>query len=694
MRWGPLTWDVPGLSLSFNPSSRLHVNGQFNLTGGTLAASIPTLGWGGVTINSGGQLSTSGLVTLNGGEIYRPTTSSGLTLNSGSTLALGGGADLRSTSSLTIPSGAILDAGPGSELRFSVGSSLTVMGSLTANAAIFTASNPAQGWIGIKFSPGSTGSLTGTTIERVSGWGNIAVDVNNASVNLDGTEIRSAVAPSAVTGLRVSGAQAAASVYDTQIAGMTNGGIVANSYAKINVTNSSVTDNAGPGVVAGYHTEVFLYPALYVPGPRTRGVQITDNTGDGAVATASSSLVFGKGYYPSYGYHADGYSSMTNNGGRGVAASTSATMYAGNSGAMRYNRLYDNTGLDAEAAGTGSHTYVRCNWWNDVTPPFRTSVSGGATLDNSYWLLEDPYLNPQPACVNAPPVGARAAGGEMPEPLAASRSLADRLDAALTGSPASAFDTLRRIVAEVPSAPEAASALTEVAGLSKREDVPPGAIDLLQTMAATGPRRLQSVARRGLIGVRERAGDRSGALSLVDALVADGYRSGSAGTDDVLWGQNARVYLLTDAGRREEAVQALSAVEALAPGSTEAWLARLHLGLPVNGPNAATTPHAVALARRADAEDISTTSDFQVGDITPNPSVDRATLALRLAETSSVRMSVFDALGREVAVLLDTTLPAGEHRAEIETSSLTPGTYLVRVVTEGAAVTRRLTIVR
>ena len=76
----------------------------------------------------------------------------------------------------------------------------------------------------------------------------------------------------------------------------------------------------------------------------------------------------------------------------------------------------------------------------------------------------------------------------------------------------------------------------------------------------------------------------------------------------------------------------------------------------------------------------------------PNPSAGRATVALT-AVTGDVRVSVFDALGREVAVLHDGPV-AGSLEASIAPGQLVPGAYLVRVAGEALTQTRALTVVR
>ena len=82
---------------------------------------------------------------------------------------------------------------------------------------------------------------------------------------------------------------------------------------------------------------------------------------------------------------------------------------------------------------------------------------------------------------------------------------------------------------------------------------------------------------------------------------------------------------------------------------------------------------------------------FAVG---PNPVRGAGTVAFRLGAAAAVRVAVYDVLGREVAVLADGVLGAGEHRLALDASALPAGAYVVRLVAGGAAQTARLTVAR
>jgi surface protein len=58
------------------------------------------------------------------------------------------------------------------------------------------------------------------------------------------------------------------------------------------------------------------------------------------------------------------------------------------------------------------------------------------------------------------------------------------------------------------------------------------------------------------------------------------------------------------------------------------------------------------------------------------------------------RLAVYDLLGRQVAVLVDGTMPAGRHRVTFDASGLASGVYLVRLEAGGEVFTRRMTLLK
>jgi len=87
-------------------------------------------------------------------------------------------------------------------------------------------------------------------------------------------------------------------------------------------------------------------------------------------------------------------------------------------------------------------------------------------------------------------------------------------------------------------------------------------------------------------------------------------------------------------------------------------------------------------------------TDFSLEAPFPNPFRSEASIAYTLIEASSVRLEVFDALGRRISVIDEGGRAAGRHQVTISGTAMTPGLYLVRLSTSSPAgertATRRL----
>ena len=79
----------------------------------------------------------------------------------------------------------------------------------------------------------------------------------------------------------------------------------------------------------------------------------------------------------------------------------------------------------------------------------------------------------------------------------------------------------------------------------------------------------------------------------------------------------------------------------------------------------------------------------------PNPLHERSTLSFGVNEATNVHIVAFDALGREVATIIDAQFSNGHHAVSFEASHLPEGIYLIRLMTaDGQNGTLRLTLLR
>ncbi len=130
-------------------------------------------------------------------------------------------------------------------------------------------------------------------------------------------------------------------------------------------------------------------------------------------------------------------------------------------------------------------------------------------------------------------------------------------------------------------------------------------------------------------------------------------------------------------------------IQAAACGATEpADLATL--GFPdsawvlnVNGTGMTTASEDGAVAQRV-----------TLGQAYPNPVVGRADIPFSLESAQHVRVALYDALGREVAVAADRAFGAGDQSVSVNVRGLPNGIYFYRVSTEVQTLTRKMVVLQ
>ena len=78
----------------------------------------------------------------------------------------------------------------------------------------------------------------------------------------------------------------------------------------------------------------------------------------------------------------------------------------------------------------------------------------------------------------------------------------------------------------------------------------------------------------------------------------------------------------------------------------------------------------------------------------PNPFNPATTIVFNLPSAAPVRLSVYDALGRRVAVPVDGPLPAGRHTVVFDAGGLAGGLYLYRLETPGRTLARTMMLLK
>jgi hypothetical protein len=85
---------------------------------------------------------------------------------------------------------------------------------------------------------------------------------------------------------------------------------------------------------------------------------------------------------------------------------------------------------------------------------------------------------------------------------------------------------------------------------------------------------------------------------------------------------------------------------------------------------------------------------FTLGQNYPNPFNPSTVVSCQLPVAGHVRLVVYDLLGKEVAVLMNGELPAGEHRFTFDAAGLASGVYLYRITAGEHTAMKRMVLVR
>src|SRR5690606_2568226 len=248
------------------------------------------------------------------------------------------------------------------------------------------------------------------------------------------------------------------------------------------------------------------------------------------------------------------------------------------------------------------------------------------------------------------PGGAAARGGDVESGDGGETGL----DLLLAGAevapadPAAALAAFAEVLAGWPDDPAAPAALAEtgliVTQANASPDVQTAARRLREAEAEGGRPALAAAALGALAAARHREGDVAGALAATEALVAlgdslGGGEDGFSG-DTPLFGHVASVYLYAEAGRMEEATAALAALEAAAPGSVEAELARWHLEGLGDGAGGRLAAPEVAGGPQAQAAVALAGEVFRLEPARPNPAASAGGVSVPfvLSERAHVRV--------------------------------------------------------
>ncbi len=135
-------------------------------------------------------------------------------------------------------------------------------------------------------------------------------------------------------------------------------------------------------------------------------------------------------------------------------------------------------------------------------------------------------------------------------------------------------------------------------------------------------------------------------------------------------------------------------VALLAPASGQSWDLREKESVTLRETDSTALKLAVGSAAYVQDREQQVTPNEVTLTSYPNPMRGQATIEYTLTERSDVRVSVYDVLGRRVAILANGLKEAGRHKVQFDGGHLASGVYFGRLETGGEIRTQKITVVR
>ena len=87
-------------------------------------------------------------------------------------------------------------------------------------------------------------------------------------------------------------------------------------------------------------------------------------------------------------------------------------------------------------------------------------------------------------------------------------------------------------------------------------------------------------------------------------------------------------------------------------------------------------------------------TEYKLGQNYPNPFNPSTKISFGLPERSNISLKVFNALGEQVAELVNGTLEAGTHSYNFDVSDLTSGIYIYSLQTDAGIISNKMTLIK
>ena len=601
-----------------------------------------------------------------------------------------------------------------SAIDFGSTGSLTLGGQMTVTGVALSARD-GQGWKGLSVPGGSLTLGAGTSVSAVTSPTAAVTVSSGGSATLDGTTIQNTAGGGAgilVTGKGSSAHLAATSLtLPTFVRGTTSGPAVlatGGGSAIIDGNNVRITGNAGGGVAAtGTGSSVLITAA-----------QVRDNLGSAVRASGGGrvDVLRYTGYIRPTTLNLP--VTLDNNQGGLYAVA------AGKTGGGVINtgeHIYECTPDGCPDPSVGDHNITNNNPNHASGAPFDISARGGsgvAATENYWGPAASAYdstaverdkdsqsyiaylpLRTTPASLTGAPASARSAS---PGASLSAVAMGDETGAARVSLGVLALLGEAEARTQAGDSTAAAERILSAWALSGNDDDRTAVAEAAgRTLAVLEPADLIAwTGTTGVWGARARAAGLIGQERYSEATASADLLASDTGTSETALGHRARgLSLLVEAavgsGDASSAMSSLAALAAIDPEGA----ADLSLSVAVAFPEAPITlargtveggSNTAAGKTAPEAPSVSLTAG-------PNPSSGTVRVSLALDAPSTAMLAVFDALGRQVAVLHEGAA-SGTVEASFDGHTLPAGVYVIRAVVRGAngtsVLTRTLTVAR
>ena len=504
-------------------------------------------------------------------------------------------------------------------------------------------------WNGIRFAQGSSGTVSGCTIENL-GYGNGIVIQGGSNPLISNNTIRNNYYHGIIATTNDPGLP--------QILGnnVQSNGVLSGVkyYNGINFYRSSglVRNNMVTGSNYGIYADTYASPYSDTYPVSEPGGNIIYSNHDGIVAN-NSYLWFGS-YDPSSGYF---YGACNH-------------IYAND----RYDVLANNAGV-----------YVRGNWWGQAPPDqSRFYAHNGGWIDYQNWR---PYADfncwPDAGCPECPPgplsIGSELSIARISEGMSSTgaEGFSEVLNRAgwsrFKKQFADAKNLYKNVLARSKKQEERQRALVGLLELFRDSNDESLLADVEQYGSAPGKTGI--VANEILIGLYAATGRYAEAK-----LLARSHKTKHAGTEHEKF---ALIELVSLAAHTEtERATAQAAFRELLqkyPDTDKGLLVAINPGVPMDGS-----------ARTASLE----LDGSELLANYPNPFNPSTTISFRVQVAGFTSLKVYDVLGREIVTLVNQQKEPGIHSVTWDAGHLPSGMYFYRLETAGKSVVRKMALVR